>query len=1101
MHDRIAIVGMACRFPGAASVDQFWRNLVAGVESIRFFSAEELLWAGVDPELLAEEGYVKASPILDEVHNFDAEFFGLTPKEADTMDPQQRLMLQTAWEAFEDAGYAPSEIERTVGVFTGSGGVVTSYLAAHLQQYPEFIGGTGTMPPIGNDKDFLSPRVSFKLNFTGPSLNVQTACSTSMVAVHLACQSLLDGECDMAMAGVAAVRFPYLRGYVALKGDILSPDGHCRAFDADAQGTVFGSGVGAVVLKRLADAVADGDQIQAVIRATAINNDGAEKVSYTASNAKSQAQAVVEALSLAGVTPASIGYVECHGTGTAVGDPLEILALTQAFRAMGAQGERFCRIGSVKTNIGHLEQAAGMASLIKTALVLKHGQIPPLLNFRRPNPAIDFAHGPFVVADTLCDWQAEEPRLALINCLGIGGTNACCVIEQAPAAAPPAHRNDPGLHHVLCVSGRSPEAVERQIQRMAAALAEDRPAAETQDTCFTANAGRVHFPYRQAVVGATRDELRAHLEAIAGQVPGRTAARPFTVFLFPGQGSHYFRAGRDLYDSYPPFRARLDETAARMQEFLAVPLLEVLFDARRKELLFDTVYAQPLLFAIEYALARTWESWGVRPDAVLGHSVGEIVAACYTGAMTLDDAAALVCERARLMGGIARQGAMAAVFATEERVRAHIEDFAAEVSVAALNAPENTVISGSASALRDVLARLTAEKIRHRDLRVSQAFHSPLIDPILPELESLGARLSYRPPAIPVISNLTGQPVEAFSGAYWRDHARSPVRYMDGVRTLAQAGAVFFLEAGPGTTLIHLARQCVPPGPEAWTSSLEKDHPAWETLANALRGAYQAGHTVDWNAVYAPWGPRRVSLPTYPFAKKRHALKPRKVRAADAGPGDADISFPLVGERLRVGLKEAIYQAPYSLARLRFLDDHRIYGLPVLPTAAALDAALCCGRELSREEGSAVTVTDVTYREPLILPDDHDLPVQIVATPLEGGGWSFDLLSDHGAREGDWRRHVSGRIEVQPRSAAGSPAAVPVDLDALRERCRTVLPVDQYYAFIHAEGLMYGPLFRAIRSLQAGEREALTRVEIDRGLAADQHALHPALIDAALHVY
>src|SRR6266550_3215148 len=497
----IAIIGTACRFPGAASIADFWNNLAAGIESITTFSESELLAAGVAPLTLAQPHYVRAAPIIDDHDGFDAAFFGYSPREARLMDPQHRLLLEVAWEAFEDAGYRPGGPPQPAGVFVGAGGVVSSYLVDRLPFNAELPGYTGTLTHIGNDKDFPSTRISYKLNLTGPSINVQTACSTSLVAVHLACQAILSGECDMALAGAATVRVPQRVGYTSVKGGILSPDGRCRAFDADAQGTIFGSGVGAVLLKDLAAALADGNHIYAVIKGSAINNDGAEKVSYTASSAPGQARAMIEALLMADVSPDDLAYVECHGTGTVVGDPLEIDALTRAFRTR-TDWRAFCAIGSVKTNIGHLEQTAGLAALIKTALALKHGKIPASLNFQSPNPKIDFAASPFFVNSQCRDWPvADGPRLAAVNSLGLGGTNAFVVLEEPPMATSVVHEAGPSL---FVLSARTPAALRASIERHLTWLAREQP--QLPDICFTSTSGRTHFPVRVAAVVDSKEQ-------------------------------------------------------------------------------------------------------------------------------------------------------------------------------------------------------------------------------------------------------------------------------------------------------------------------------------------------------------------------------------------------------------------------------------------------------------------------------------------------------------------------------------------------------------------------------------------------------------------
>jgi acyl transferase domain-containing protein len=555
----VAIVGIACRFPGAADPTMFWQNLCEGVESVSALSEEELLSAGVPAELLRDPSYVKAAALLPDIDQFDAAFFEYSPEEARLLDPQQRLLLEIAWESFEDAGERVGDSARPIGVFTGLGGVVTSYLLDRLPFRADLPGTTGNLAHLGNDKDFSSTRISYKLNLTGPSINVQTACSTSLVAVHLACQAILAGECDMALAGAATVRVPQRVGYTSVKGGILSPDGHCRAFDADAQGTIFGSGVGAILLKDLAAAIADGNHIYTVIKGSAINNDGADKVSYTASSTAGQARAMTEALLMADVSPDDIAYVECHGTGTVVGDPLEIGALTRAFRTR-TDRRGFCAIGSVKSNIGHLEQTAGLAALIKTALALKHGKIPPSLNFRNPNPKIDFAASPFFVNTQCRDWPAgDHPRRAAVNSLGLGGTNAFVVLEQPPTGTAVAREGDPSL---FALSARTPAALGASVERHLTWLAREQP--QLPDICFTSTSGRTHFPVRFAAVVDSKEQLREALLARSTAAVPQFGGDRRLAFLFSGQASQYARMGAELHrDRRQPFGTAAQRRAPR----------------------------------------------------------------------------------------------------------------------------------------------------------------------------------------------------------------------------------------------------------------------------------------------------------------------------------------------------------------------------------------------------------------------------------------------------------------------------------------------------------------------------------------------------------
>ncbi|HKN49477.1 MAG TPA: type I polyketide synthase, partial [Actinomycetota bacterium] len=736
---RIAIVGMACRFPGADDPATYWQNLRSGTESVTFFSEEDLRAAGISEVTFRNPNYVPAAPLINGADLFDASFFEYSPREASLMDPSHRLFLEVAWEAFEDAGILPGASGQVAGVFAGAGGVVTSYLVDRFSSgNASVLGPTGGLEHLGNDKDFLATRASFKLNLKGPSITVQTACSTSLVALHLACQSILSGECDLALAGGATVRCPQTAGYLSRSGDILSPDGHCRAFDAEAQGTIFGSGVGAVLLQPLEQAVAAGARIYAVIRGTAINNDGAEKISYTASSVAGQSRAMVEALTLAEADAESISYVECHGTGTILGDPLEIQALSRAFRVAGGSGVRsgdggpWCGIGSVKSNIGHLEQAAGVAAVIKTALALFHREIPPTLNFQRPNPKINLTTSPFYVATALHPWAAPHdlPRRACVNSLGLGGTNAFAVMEEPPEPPRPKGRPDRPLH-LFTMSGKDRAALDASAARYRERLPALRHA-HIGDICHTAAAGRVHFPARYAaVVGSVEDLERALAQYEAPADPAAPAGGKGPVFLFTGQGSQYGAMASGLYEAHPVFRKALDRCNTLLSRDLQPGLLDVLYDPRRQHLVDTTAYTQPVLVALQYALAELWRSWGVVPAAVMGHSIGEYAAACVAGAMGLEDTLRLVARRGAMMDRIADTGSMVAVQADEAALETLLALAGERVCIAASNAPLSSVIAGDAEAVGTVVAQLEASSVPHRALRVSQAFHSPLIEPIL----------------------------------------------------------------------------------------------------------------------------------------------------------------------------------------------------------------------------------------------------------------------------------------------------------------------------------------------------------------------------------
>jgi len=890
----IAVIALSGRFPGAADVDTFWRNLREGVESITPFSSEELRAAGVEEELLADPAYVRAGAVLDGIDLFDAGFFGFTPREAETLDPQHRLFLECAWEILERAGYDPGRYPGAVGVYAGVG--LGTYLLNNVHANRAFLAAVGSYQAfLGNDKDFVSTRVSYKLGLRGPSVNVQTACSSSLVAVHLARQALLAGECDMVLAGGVSIAVPHRAGYLHQAGGILSPDGHCRTFDAAARGTVRGNGVAIVLLKRLADALAGGDRIRAVIKGSAINNDGAAKVGYTAPGIDGQAEAIAAALEDAGVDAATIGYVEAHGTGTELGDPVEIAALAQAFAAGDHRAREVpCALGSVKSNIGHLDTAAGAAGLIKAVLSLEHGELPPTLHFEQPNPRLDLAAGPFAVNALLCPWRREAgaPRRAGVSSFGIGGTNAHVVLEEAPA---PAQAEPSRPLQLLLLSARSAEALDAATLRLAEHLRarpEPRPAdfADFADVAYTLSVGRKAFAHRRLLVCATVAEATPALAAldperlVGGVCPEDAGERP-VIFLLPGQGAQHPGMGRDLYAAMPEFRARVDEACGLLRPHLGLDLRETLFPAPGEEAaaagrLERTAFAQPALFVVEHALARLWMSWGVRPQAMIGHSVGELVAACLAGVFNLEDALALTAERGRLMEAMPG-GAMLAVRLPEQEIGPFL---GSGLEIAAVNAPAACTVAGPDEAVAELAARLAARGVETQRLHVSHAFHSALMDGAVEPFVRRVAAVPRAAPRLPFLSNLTGTWItaeQATDPAYWGRHLRGTVRFADGIAEILKEPGRILLEAGPGNALSTLARQHPAHGPVV--ASLRHPREVRSDLAALLEAAgrlWLAGAEIDWDGFWAGERRRRVELPTYPFERRRHWVEPAGEGAA-----------------------------------------------------------------------------------------------------------------------------------------------------------------------------------------------------------------------------
>jgi acyl transferase domain-containing protein len=871
----IAIIGMDVRVPGAATLARFWENLRNGVESITFFSPEpSVVRNGV--------AHVNAAPLLEDVELFDAGFFGFNPREAETMDPQIRLFLDCAWTALEAAGYDATQYSGRIGVFAGS--AMSTYLTRNLLQNPEAMRSAGAgMSSMGvfNDRDSLATIVSYKFDLTGPAVTVQTFCSTSLVAVHLACQSLLNGESDMALAGASSINVGLKYGYYHQEGGILSPDGHCRTFDAKAGGTLFGNGVGAVVLKRLADAVAEGDTIQAVIRGSAINNDGAQKAGYTAPSVGGQARAIAEAMAVAQVSPDSISYVEAHGTATDLGDPIEIEALTRAFRA-GTDRRGYCAIGSVKTNFGHLDRAAGMASLVKTVLMMKHREIPPILHFERPNPKIDFQASPFYVSTKLAEWTAgSSPRRASVSSLGVGGTNAHVILEEAPALEPSGPTRPVQL---LVLSAKTESALEAATLRFVQHLRASSGSG-LGDVAFTLMVGRRRFEHRRVVVAESAAGAAAALEGLDPKRVltsySRSTERP-VVFMFPGQGAQYVNMSRGLYEAEGVFRRHLDECGDQLKASAGLDLRSVLFpppggEAEAAEKLNQTAVTQPALFAVEYALAKLWMSWGILPQAMIGHSIGEYVAAHLAGVLSLADALALVAERGRLMQGMPR-GSMLAVHLPAAEVQESLRE---DLSVAAVNGPSLCVVAGPTPAIEALDEDLRRREVSTTRLHTSHAFHSAMMDPILEPFRQRLQAVKLNRPHLPYVSNVTGTWIteaEATNPAYWVRHLRETVRFAEGIQTLWAEPERALVEVGPGNTLGALARQQAPRGAQA-AIACSLRHPREDEgdlafLLTALGRLWLAGARLDAAGLFAGEKRRRIELPAYPFERERYWIEP-----------------------------------------------------------------------------------------------------------------------------------------------------------------------------------------------------------------------------------
>jgi len=958
----IAIIGYDGRFPGAENPREFWRNLRAGVNGIRQFTAEELEAEGVPARELADPNYVLAAPILTDIEYFDAAFFGIGPRDAEVMDPQQRIFLEVCWAALEHAGYDPGGFTDRVGVFAGAR---TNTYLLHLLSHRELIASVGAFTlGLSNDLGFMTTRLSHCLNLTGPSCAVQTACSTSLVAVHMAARSLAARECRVAVAGGVAVNVPHVAGYVAGDGSVFSPDGYCRVFDASARGTVFGSGAAVVVLKRVEDARADGDCIHAVIRGSAINNDGAAKASFTAPAVRGQAAVIEEALRNAGVSADSIGYVEAHGTGTLLGDAIEVRALTKAYRAQTSR-RGFCALGSVKTNVGHLDAAAGVTGLIKVVECLKHRELVPTLHYEQPNPQIEFEGSPFYVNTDTRAWETGDgARRAAVSAFGVGGTNAHVIVEEAPMRAASGTGRP---FQVLVWSGRTEDAVNDVGRRLAGHL-RDSPDVPLADAAYTLQTGRQRMAWRRAAV--CRDAAQA-LDAVeAGGTVSYAAEmgeNPGIIFVFPGQGAQHAGMGRELYEREPVFRDHIDECAVLLSGELGLNVRDVLYAgaADGESSLNETWLAQPALFATEYALVKLWESWGVRPAAMIGHSLGEFVAACVAGVLTLEDALRLVTLRGRLMQEMPR-GAMLAVELGEEAVGRWL---GGDVWLSAVNGANVCTVGGRLDAIAELEQTLRAAGHGVHRLRTSHAYHTPLMTAIADRFIGEVERTPRSTVGIPYISNVTGTWVtdaDVADAGYWCRQACERVQFARGVETLLADGERLMVEIGPGQGLSRLIRRrgdvrtCHSMGRAGQSDT--------EALLTALAHVWTAGAEIDWRGFHAGARRVRVALPTYPFQHKRYWIDPPAASAressASATParvqksGDVEAWFWAPSWALTPSAARAVGRDRAGEGWLVFADDHGLAArlVPRLRAAGADVVTVSIGRDWAQTAPDAFTI-------------------------------------------------------------------------------------------------------------------------------------------------
>lgn len=1100
---RVAVIGMAARFPGAHSVDQFWQLLRAGREDV--------------------------SGQLNDVDHFDASLFGLTPHQARCLDPQQRVWLECVYHAMEDAGVPIGSAEArvaamNVGVYAG--GRDSSYLW-HLvggdRNAVEAVlaGSTAEARDLvaGNDRDSLATRTSYLLGFTGPSLNVQTACSTSLVAVAEACQSLVDGRCDVAVAGGVALTFPRRRGHEYEVGGIHSRDGHCRPFDAAASGTVFSDGVGAVVLKRLDQAVTEGDRIDAVIRGWAVSNDGSEKASFTAPSIEGQRRTIESAHAHAGVRPDEISFVEAHGTGTPVGDPIEVAALTRAFRN-GTDRDGFCGLGSVKSNIGHADAAAGIAGLIKTVLSLRHRELPPTVHFTTPNPELDIVTSPFFVVDRLRPWTtAGHPLIAGVSSLGVGGTNCHVIVEEPPSVEHGALASVPVPSWLVPISAASASALEALESDMRCFVSADS-GPPLWPIAAAAQRHRAHHEHRAVVRCATPAQLaagltggpavdagvvkasRGVLQRWQGKAPASVAPR--VGFLFTGQGAQYAGMGRSLFDTSPVFRQAMERCARALRPHLTRSILDVMFE-QGGEALQRTEYAQPALFALEYSLVELLRAWGITPEFVIGHSVGEYVAAAVAGVFTVDDGLALVAARGRMMQQLPGGGGMRAVAASYDAVAPLLARHATELSVAAVNAPGQTVVAGDTAALEQLAAELHSCGIPSRPLSVSHAFHSAQMLPALASLEQAAGRVPMQPPSICLVSNLTGRPVgrEITDPTYWSAHTRQPVQFAAGISSLVQSGCDTLVEIGPDGVLSPLVMGSDSARQLETITTLDRGTHDWHALMETVARLYVRGATIDWAAIH-PDARAPVRLPAYPFQRTPHWYHGELAAGAHGFPHTAaDSGHPLLGQRLRLpGSTEIRFETRFSQTSPHYLGDHRLFGVSLPPAASHLSMLAQAVDALPVDASHAIAFRFEALHllHPLLLPDDSQRVVQLVARPADGG-WTVELTSTEAVAGGSlpdvWITHLVGRATTTTTREGDARW----DVGGMRANATRTLTGSDFYTRIWANQGGTGSSFRWIDGIWQGDRNAVCRTVCPAGVTdAAQYRLHPGLIEAACQV-
>jgi 8-amino-7-oxononanoate synthase len=1131
----IAIVGMGCRFPGADNPRAFWQLLHDGVDAIT--EVPKSRWdadkfSHLDPLAPRYGGF------LEEVDSFDPAFFGISPRESATMDPQQRLLLEVAWEALEDGGQIPKQLAGTrTGVFIGIG---THDYSILLWQKPV----NETHATTGTGNCIAANRISYVFDFKGPSLAVDTACSSSLVAVHLACQSIWSGESTTALAGgVNALLLPTLMTGFA-KGGFLAPDGRCRSFDADASGYVRSEGAGIIVIKPLSRAVADGDRIYALIRGSAVNQDGFSQ-GLAVPNPQAQAAAIWEACRRSGISPQQIQYIEAHGTGTKLGDPIEMQALGEVLSENRPLNDK-CVVGSVKTNIGHAETAAGIAGAIKVALALKHQQIPASLHFHTPNPAIDFDNLPLRVATSLTPWQNRDfPAIAGVNSFGFGGTNAHIILEEYvdPVCAPTKFKHKKikakhaptevpdleltrNLAEIFTLSAKSDRALRELAQCYQEFLASES-GVSLADLCFTVNARRSHFNYRLAILANSQTQLQEQLSAFSRGIEAKGVwhrQSPNKVspiaFLFTGQGSQYVGMGEQLYETQPVFRQSLDRCAKILKPYLKQHLLAILYphaikqkkSKKRKKtvelgfLLHETAYTQPALFALEYALAQLWISWGITPQVTMGHSVGEYVAACLAGVFSLEDGLKLIAARGLLMQKLPRNGAMVAIFADRHRVQTAIAGCQKEVAIAAINSPENIVISGKAELVDLIVAKLAGEGIKSSRLNVSHAFHSPLMEAIVTDFAKVARKVRYSAPQIDLVSNVTGNLIgeEIATPEYWCSHILQPVNFAQSMATLDRLGYEAFVEIGAKPILLGMGKECLQGKEKLYLPSLRFGYPDGQQIMASLAELYSRGAEINWanywNRSDRSQAHHLLQLPTYPFQRQRFWWEGAKIDLEDSTAVESTaLEHPLLGKPLHLnGTKEIRYVTQISCDSPAYLQDHCVGSQSVFPATAYLEMGLAAG--FNAFNSTDLLLEEFVIKQPLFLPKAEVKNLELILNEVEDRKYNFEIFSSVDSKNSlsqDRIIHASGKVvKIEKKLLVND-----FNLTSLKASFNNnSISTSDYYQQLKEQGLQYGQNFQGIKQLWQKEGEALAQIELPESSISEieDYRIHPALLDACL---